>query len=258
MKNHVPFLDTNAMPWEDGEFPGLFTKMLSANEATGARTALQCIDPKRGYEAPKVAHYHPDMDEELWMIKGEMSFDSQNWLGPRAYCYHPGNTVHGFKSAVRQESWFLSRISKPLKFGFVENPKQFTPYSLTGEKAKRPIRVVADAVAAAEWTEQKDAAGNVVLRRSVLSQHPETGEGSMLVEFTPHWTQKNPLHKHSSYKESFVISGSYTVADGTVFKAGCYSFIPAGTPDQPVVKSDGAQVYVNYGGPLDFIPVARQ
>lgn len=257
MKNHVPFLDTNAMPWTDGEFPGLFTKMLSANDETGARTALQCIDPKRGYMAPSVAHYHPDMDEELWVIKGEMSFDSQNWLGARAYCFHPGNTVHGFKSAVRQESWFLSRISKPLKFGFVENPKQLTPYSLTGSPAKRPIRVEGDAVAAAQWTDVRDAEGRTILRRSVLSQHPDTGEGSMLVEFTRHWTQQRGLHKHSHYKESFVISGAYTVADGTVFKEGCYSFIPSGVTDQPVIASDGALVYVNYGGQLDYIPVAN-
>src|SRR6185437_3680119 len=111
MKNHVPFLDTDAMPWETGEMPGLFTKMLSMNPTTGERTALQCIDPARGYVAPTQAHYHPDMDEELYMLKGKMSFDSENWLGANSYCYHPAFTVHGFKSAVASESWFLSRVN---------------------------------------------------------------------------------------------------------------------------------------------------
>ena len=257
MKDYVPFLDTNAMPWADGEFPGLFTKMLSANEKTGARTALQCIDPARGYKAPTVAHYHPDMDEELYVLKGRMSFDSKNWLGEGSYCFHPGNTVHGFKSQVTEESWFLSRISCPLEFGFVEQPKEFQPYSLTGVKADRPINVLADPLHEPGWVDEKNAKGEVVARRYSLGTHPRSGEGSMLVEITPAWTARHGAHFHTVYRELFVIRGEFTTADGTVFKAGCYSFAPPNTILQPIVASKGALVYVNFGGPLVYVPAEK-
>jgi quercetin dioxygenase-like cupin family protein len=257
MKEHVPFLDTNAMPWTVGEFPGLFTKMLSANAKTGARTALQCIDPARGYKPPTVAHYHPDMDEELYILKGNMSFDGKNWLRAGAYCFHPGNTVHGFKSTVTEESWFLSRISRPLEFGFVEQPAALQPYALTGKTAERPINVLADPLKEPGWTEERNDAGEVVLRRYNLGTHPKTGEGSMLVEFMPAWRARHGAHFHRVYKEMFVARGEFTTADGKVFSAGCYSFIPPYTIDQPVVGSTGALVYVNFGGPLEFIPAAE-
>ncbi len=256
MKQHVPYLDTAAMPWSDGEFPGLFTKMLSANEATGARTALQCIDPARGYKPPTVAHYHPDMDEELFMLKGRMSFDSEHWLGASSYCFHPGNTVHGFKSSVTEESWFLSRISKPLEFGFVEEPKILEPYPLKGQQAERGICIIADPMHQAGWVEERNDAGEVVARRLQMSRHPKTGEGAMLVEFTPAWRAKHGRHFHSFYKESYVYRGAMTMSDGQVFKAGAYSFIPPHTLQEAVVSSEGALVYITFGGPLDFRPAA--
>jgi len=254
MKEHVPFLDTNAMEWKGGEFPGQFTKPLSANADTGARTALQCIDPTRGYQAPTSAHYHPDMDEELLVLKGKFSFDSQNWLGRNSYCFHPGNTVHGFKSAVAEESWFLSRISKPLKFGWEANPKKLEPYSLTGAPVDRPIRICRDVLTEPDWQDVKDADGKVVYQQLILGENASNGEGSKVVRLPAGWKSKHGSHFHSVYEEIFVIEGEVTDAEGRVFRAGCYAFTPAFTVKPALSSAKGASVYVNYGGPLDFVP----
>jgi hypothetical protein len=79
----------------------------------------------------------------------------------------------------------------------------------------------------------------------------------MLVEFLPGWISAHGEHFHSVYEEAFVLSGELVAADGTVFKPGCYSFKPPRTV-QPALRSEkGALVYINFGGPLDFIPAAR-
>ena len=59
---------------------------------------------------------------------------------------------------------------------------------------------------------------------------------------------------HDVYNESFVLDGEMHLADGTLRKTGSYAFIPPGIA-QPAAKSpQGALLYVNIGGPLDFRP----
>ncbi len=62
------------------------------------------------------------------MIRGCFSFDSTYWLEPRSYCFHPPETVHAFKSAVREESWFLSRVGCFLDVNLVPEPVRLSPY----------------------------------------------------------------------------------------------------------------------------------
>jgi hypothetical protein len=144
-----------------------------------------------------------------------------------------------------------------LEFGFVEQPKQFQPYSLTGVSADRPINVLADPLHEPGWVDETNDKGEVVLRRFNLGKNPKTGEGSELIEFTPAWTARHGVHFHTVYRELFVIRGEFATADGTVFKAGCYSFAPPNTVLQPIVSSKSALVYVNFGGPLDFVPAEK-
>ena len=255
MKQHVPFLDTNAMEWATGEFPGLFTKMLSSDPATGARTALQCIDPARGYKEPTRPHYHSG-DEELMVLKGRFSFDAENWLGRYSYCFHPTHTVHGFKSTVTEESWFVSRVRQDLDFSFSDEYRDSVPYNLDGEEPERAISVITDP-RTREWEDVTNAAGEVTLRRLVLSRNPVTGEGSMLVEFLPGWVSPHGDHYHSVYEEAFVMDGELIAADGTIFTGGCYSFKPPHTVQSRLSSPKGAMVYVNVGGPLDFLPAEQ-
>lgn len=251
-EQHIPFLDTNAMEWTVGEMPGLFTKMLRSNPETGARTALQRIDPAFGYQPPQQPHYH-DGDEEIFLLKGCFSFDQISWLGPTSYCFHPANTVHGFRSYVKEESWFLSRVRKPLRFFFSEEMRDLKPFNLSGTEPERGVSVVPDPKQR-EWEQVKDADGQVLLERLILSIHPTTGEGSMLVRFMPGWVSKHGTHKHSVYEECYVVEGELLAIDGTRYTAGCYSYKPAGAVQPALASPKGALVYVNFGGPLDFLP----
>lgn len=256
MRPHVACLDTNAMPWTPGEMTGLFSKMLSRDPQTGARTALQRIDPKFGYRAPSAAHYH-HMDEEIFVLKGRFTFDGETWLSAHSYCFHPSGTVHGFRSALAEESWFLSRVSQELDFHFVEKPRDtLKPYSLTGAPAPRGVSVVPDPREGA-WQDVTDKTGRVVLQRRVLSQHPVTGEGSLLVRFLPGWESPHGDHFHTVYEEAFVLDGALEAADGTEFRAGCYSFKPPRTVQSRLRSPQGALCYINTGGPLDFVPAER-
>ncbi|MDH7452223.1 DUF4437 domain-containing protein [Luteimonas composti] len=256
MRPAVPFLDTHAMEWVPGDMPGLFTKMLSADPETGARSALQCIDPARGYKAPALPHYH-DGDEEIFIVKGELTFDGRQWLGERAYCFHPARTVHGFRSQVDSEAWFISRIKRPLKFDFHEDAESLEPYSLDGVESERGVAVV-PTPAERPWEDILDAGGKTIARRQILSVHPGTGEGSMLVEFLPGFVSPHGDHYHSVYEEVFVVSGQLETADGKVFTKGCYSYKPPMYVQSAVSSENGAVAYVNFGGKLDFLPAASK
>jgi quercetin dioxygenase-like cupin family protein len=252
MRPHVPFLDTKAMDWQPCEVPGLFTKMLSRDAETGARTALQRVSIADGYTPPPMAHYHY-FDEELLIVGGELSFDSKTWLGRLSYCYHPAETVHGFNSAVRGEATFISRVSDDLDFHFEDNPKQLTPYSRAAQPPEREIAIVADP-RPNPWAEVRDHDGNVVLSRQVLSRHPGTGEGSMLVRFAPGWQSPHGPHRHTVYEEVFVLEGALELPDGTVYGEGAYMFKPPGTVQEGARAPGGALAYISFGGALDFVP----
>ena len=252
MRAHVPFLDVYAMEWTPGYRPGLYSKLLSSDPSTGARTALQCIDLDRGYIVPTDAHFH-NMDEEIFVVKGCFSFDSQTYLKPGGYCYHPSRTVHGFRSDLKEESWFISRVNTELDFNYEAEPKQLSPYSLDGVDPERPVSVVAEP-AAREWEEVRDESGKLVMRRLVLSQHPRTGEGAMLVELAPGWTSPHGDHTHKVYVEAFVTKGELLTEDGRVWTEGCYAFKPPGTVHSRASSQKGATLYVCIGGHLDYTP----
>jgi len=252
MRKAVPFLDTNAMEWTPGDLHGQYTKMLSHDPETGARTALQRIDPSSGYDAPAKPHYHSG-DEEIFVVDGRFSFDGINWLGRYSYCFHPTRTVHGFKTEVAEESFFLSKIKRNLDFSFSEEYRDLKPFNLDGIEPERGVSVIGDPMQQ-EWEEVAGPDGKPVLRRLILSRHPVTGEGAMLVEFLPGYVSRHGPHSHSCDEEVFVMEGEIETADGTVFTPGCYAYKPAGTVQSPISSPKGAICYVLHTGELDFIP----
>ena len=58
MREPVPFLDTKAMEWDQPGPPGLYSKLLSRDPATGERTALNRLVPEDGMNPPGKAHFH--------------------------------------------------------------------------------------------------------------------------------------------------------------------------------------------------------
>lgn len=242
MRPHIERLDTKAMSWEK-KGPGSFTKLLSTDPDNGARTALQRIVPSQGAEAPKVAHYHHS-DEEILIVKGRLSFDSKVWLGPLSYCYHPAQTVHGFKSSVPEETWFLSRHSQAMDTLQVPDPIKREYYSVADQPPDRGLAVIPEPSAEPWEAVKKD--GNPSLKSLLLSVNPKTGEGSRFVRFSPGSSHRD-RPADDGYEEIFVLDGALESTGGATFGEGSYCFSPPGEERLLFDSPKGALVYVNFG-----------
>ncbi|MEQ9109935.1 MAG: hypothetical protein RIF37_01500 [Rhodospirillaceae bacterium] len=239
MRDPVPFLDTHAMPWMKPGPPGIYSKLLSRDPVTGERTALNRLQPEEGMNPPGAAHYH-HTTEELLIVKGRMSFDSQVWLTPQSYCFHPPETVHGFKSAVPEESWFLSRVGRELDFNFVEEPERLSPYYVSEAPPRRIVAYHAE-LPDEDWESQG------TFDRFVLSLDPATNEGSVLLRAKPGWSSGQEGEKLCRFEEFYILEGEVSGSDGNVFGEGCYCFDPPGTPRRELTCKDSALLYFTVG-----------
>jgi len=231
MRPHIPHLDTESMDWTS-PIPGLYSKVLSVDPDNGARTAIQRLVPAEGYTAPSVPHYHHSA-EEILVLGGKLSFDSKTYLGASGYCFHPPETVHGFKSDVPEETMFLSRHSKKMCTHNVPEPAKREYYPLTGKMPDRAWAALPDA-AADGWE------GNV----KVLGEDSR-GEGSKLMRFDG--DKINLSVPEVFYEEIYVLDGSLTTADGQTFAKGAYAFCPPDVARPSFATAKKALVYVNYG-----------
>jgi hypothetical protein len=251
MRESVRLLDTRDLPWEPLGAPGLFTRRLARDPLTGERTALQRAVPDLGQRPPGQAHFHSTY-EEILVVRGSMSFDSVQWLQPHGYLYHPPRTVHGFKSALRGETWFLSRVGHDLDFTFVPDPPQTSPY------------YVGDTVPARGWTyvpdpdsetwplqatppQATETAAFAGATARTLSVDPSSGEGSLLVRLPSGWRGRPDAFARRRYLEMFVLEGGLELADGTGIGGHGYAHRTAVPEGAPVASDAGAVVYVNLG-----------
>lgn len=239
MRDAVPFLDTKAMDWAQPGPPGIYSKLLSRDPETGERAALNRLVPEDGMNPPGAPHYH-HTTEELLIVKGKMSFDSQAWLTPQSYCFHPPETVHGFKSAVAEESWFLSRIGRELDFNFVEEPQQLSPYYVCETPPERAV-VYHPTPMTEAWDKVENA------DRFVLSLHPQTGEGSVLLRTHAGWTSGTDGEPLPRFEEVYILEGALQCSDGRTYDDGCYQFEPPGTPRRTLSCTDTALIYLTIG-----------
>ncbi|MEX1147059.1 MAG: hypothetical protein WEB93_01630 [Sphingomonadales bacterium] len=247
MRPLIENLDVNTLDWQPLGPAGLYSKQLSRDPDTGARTALQRLVPADGYSPPTVAHYHHTY-EEIIGVAGLFSFDSKRWIRPLSYVFHPPLTVHGFKSAVSEESLFLSRVGRDLDFNFVEEPTKDDIYPVDGTPPPREARAYADPVTDPGFRTVQWGRGTMPVECCVLSADPLSGEGSAIVRVSPGWRAEIGGGVPGDYLEWFVMDGDLRV-DGDHMGTHFYSFRPAGTfPD--VMSSDGgALLYVNFGPP---------
>ena len=242
MRPRIVGLDVDAMEWAPLGPPGLFSKLLSRDPETGARTALQRMDPDQGYQAPTIAHFHTTY-EEILGIDGRFSFDSRLWVVPGSYVFHPPRTVHGFKSHVPQNSLFLSRIGCDLDVNLVHEPADSDLYVIEGPTPLRVPAAYADAAGALGWDEGSLLGQPVTC--CMLSVDPDTGEGSALVDLPEGWSTE--AQSRADYLEIFVVSGGLAFGDVPVCAGRAYSFFP---PEEqiPVLKAvRPTRIYVNFG-----------
>lgn len=245
MRPRIVALDVDAMEWAPLGPPGLYSKLLSRCPETGARTALQRMTPADGYQAPNVAHFHTTY-EEILGIAGLFSFDSRTWIVPGAYVFHPPRTVHGFKSAVIEDSLFLSRVGRDLDVNLVHEPRENDLFVIEGPVPPRVPAAYGDAAASLGWTD------GVLLGQPVsyclLSRDPQSGEGSALVRVPEGW--RTTAQSRDDYLEMFVLEGGLE-ADGITAPDGrAYSFFPPKEPVSALHAIAPTLIYVNFGSDL--------
>jgi len=245
MRPRIEGLDVETVEWKPLGPPGLYSRLLSRDPETGARTALQRLCPQDAYEAPKVAHFHTTY-EEILGVAGLFTFDSRTWIRPGSYVFHPPLTVHGFKSAVKEESWFLSRVGRDLDVNLVHEPREQDLYVVEGPTPLRAPAACGEPLKAIA-AERRPLLGAEAEWR-LLSRDPATGEGSALVKVPPGW--RSAPASLPVYLEMFTLEGGLSV-DGAAPPAGHgYSFYPPGSPISALTAPGEALIYVNFGGDL--------
>jgi hypothetical protein len=244
-------MDSGTVAWAPLGPPGLHSRLLSRDPDTGARTALQCMRPQEGYQAPPIAHYHHTY-EEILVVRGCFSFDSKHWLEPRSYCFHPPETVHGFKSAVREESWFLSRVGRNLDVNLVPEPKQLDPYYVSVSAPSRSVAVHVQPEREIGWRDVAFGSLPVQAQLCVLSRDPISGEGSVLLRLPAGaaFAARAPL---GTYLECFVVEGDLNDSSSVSTGEGGYAFLPPDVPFAGLATEHGAVLYVNSGWPIERV-----
>lgn len=249
MRPRIVALDVEAMEWKPLGPAGLYSRLLSRDEETGARTALQRLNPDDGYQAPTIAHFHTTY-EEILGVRGWFSFDQKTWVRPTSYVFHPPRTVHGFKSAVPQDSWFLSRVGRDLDVNLVEVPAHDDLYVIEGDTPLRVPRAMGEPIAELGFTTRTLAGGSAPVEWCELSVDPEIGEGSALVRLPAGWRYE--AASLPGYLEIFTLEGTLLPEGEDRAEAGMtYYFYPPEEAVGPLVASSEVLAYVNFGLALE-------
>lgn len=245
MRPRIEALDVDALEWQPLGPPGLYSKLLSRDTETGARTALQRLCMADHYEPPKTAHFHTTY-EEILGVSGLFSFDSRLWVRPGSYVFHPPRTVHGFKSAIKQESTFLSRVGRDLDFNLVHEPNHDDLYVAEGDAPPRQPVAYDDAVARVgkrSGTLLGDSA-----EVTLLSQDPVTGEGSALIAVGEAW--RGAETRLATYLELFVVEGGIGIGVAPETARRDYFFYPPGETIPALAARASTTLYVNFGADI--------
>lgn len=228
------------MPWNSPR-PGTAVKILSQNETKPGSTVLLCFDPEAGYEDQPSPHYHEGL-EELFILSGQLSFDSKTWLHRGGYVFHPPFYVHGFASRVSKRTILLARTEGPIETKFIskESAKDTYPYQLDDTVSLGSLAIVPS-----PWAFRFDPieseAGDI--RAFIYSAHDETGAITQLREFSPHAKEKTPdTVPDCMAEEIFILSGELTDQTGQTFTEGDFACFPAGTKRPALAASERSEV----------------
>jgi quercetin dioxygenase-like cupin family protein len=196
--------------------PGVFGKALNSDPDTQARTGMAKFE--KGSFVPGRPHYHVTDEEIVVTQGGAMTFDHRTWLLSR----HNGGGA--------------------LELNYIEGePLKDDWYQVDGKPAPRPPAYIVDPGA---LPAEHEADG---VSRTILSRHPETGEGSLFMRLPSGWTGVQSAAAVSGYREMFVLEGDVLCVDGSRLKRYYYAFIPPGQEHSFVASEAGALIYVAFG-----------
>lgn len=219
MRLHIEHLSSQSIEW--GELsPGVYMKMLNHNESTGERTALFRFRPDEGANPPNVCHYH-SVSEEIFVLDGRMTFDHKTWLGKYGYVYHPPFAVHGFNSAVPEETTFIGRSPSDLDFNYPDVQDKTESFFIDGKTSNRAVTYL-NPTSEKNWKVIQGHSDDPIGKQFILSEDTETGERSSLIHYNQGVSVSARPDGYETYNEGFILNGSIESADGTAWRVGDY------------------------------------
>ena len=244
MRHHIDHLSSSTMEWTQLS-DGVYCKMLNHNKDTGDRTGLFRFVPEEGANPPSVCHYH-SVFEEIFILEGRMTFDHKTWLGEKGYVFHPPFAVHGFNSAVPEETVFLARSPSDLDFNFPDVPEAKEPFFIDDKSSNRSITYL-NPTQEDSWDTMHSPDEQSIGRRLVLNEDSITGEGSSLIRYNSGVNLPAQPEGEETFNEGFILSGRLVAEDGTVWKAGDYWHRHAGKPAPALEVSESTLMFSSLG-----------
>jgi len=236
--------DVDALPWRALPAPGIYARTLSADPATGARTAILRMVPEEGYVPPATAHYH-DTYEEILGLTGRFTFDDEVWLGRGGYVFHPAGTVHGFASVVPEDSAFLSRVGPGHVGNLVPEPARDAMYSVYDTPDPR-APVASGDPAAGVAPAMRAFLGDSQVEWREIGADPTGAHGSAMAVLPAGWRPTAVV--------ADVTVEIFTLGAGLAFGAGepadstaSYLRIPAGKPIPAIECLADVPAFVTFG-----------
>jgi quercetin dioxygenase-like cupin family protein len=238
------FIQTQALPWREGLYgqqrTGMRTKILSLDETSGAASLL--IEYPAGWSAGTPdEQYHLDVDEELFVLQGELTLND-NRYGKYSYAHLPAGLTRTQSS---------STIGAIVLTFFSGEPRTFD--GPAAENVLDQSRLVSKLDGfAGQWggnfhPQFPPGAGRKFLRRD-----PHDGEETWLLGTMPlRWGQRP--EKHPVVEEMYLLSGELVGPLG-VMQAGSYFWRPPEEWHGPFGSQTGnLMLFRTKGGPLSTV-----
>ncbi|NOW45887.1 hypothetical protein FHW96_002045 [Novosphingobium sp. SG751A] len=218
-REHIEFVQAQMLPWlRIG--PGLARpdaeiKLLSRDEGDGACSVLLRFPPGWSREGPE----HLLADEEFYVLEGQIELNGQNYAQD-TYAFLPAGWTRGTTS---------TRTGCVLIAFYSADPK-LVAHAGDGRAEQSARAVPYLDVAAMPWDMSLNdpKLKHLGISRKDLRRDPETGERTFLSLILPQAIpqgNKGPQEMHPVVEESYLIAGSLTGPQGTMYP-GAYFWRP--------------------------------
>ena len=238
---HIEFIQAQMLPWgKIGEAfarPDAEYKMLSRDPEDGACTALMRYPQGWSREGPE----HIDADEEFYVLEGALHMDDRVYPAD-SYAFLPAGWTR--RSMAAPEGCVV------LAF-YNREPTLIAGEGRISERDQQRVIPFIDA-AAMEWdmTLNDPNLRHLGISRKNLRTDPFSGERTFLSLILPQSappTGEGPQEAHPIVEEAYVISGSLTGPNGTMYP-GAYFWRPPEIPHGPFGARWGCVSLIRFVG----------
>lgn len=240
-RGHIEFIQSQALPWHhigsglarpDAEY-----KLLSRDPKDGACSALMRYPAGWSRMGPE----HITADEEFYILDGALEMDGLVYSAD-SYAYLPAGWTRHEMRAPQGCVLLAFYNSEPTLIAEAGDGKS--------ETANRAIRHLD--VAAMDWDMELNDPNlkHLGISRKDLRTDPETGERTFLSLILPQASPqdgKGPQEIHPVVEEAYVISGTLTGPQGTMYP-GAYFWRPPGIAHGPFGSRWGSVSLIRFVG----------